>query len=143
MRRADIGRAAIRHAAAAALLALAAAAWPGASAAVELTPGGDFVFDISKPGDMRKVGELSGITIKTDLPPRIGRIECARWARRFGVRPFKAVVSGTRPDRSTRVWICAGEVDNRELSEAYCQDMGMIYVGHVGPVVTCRFREQA
>ena len=130
-------------AATAALLMLAATACAGDAAAVEVTPGGDFVFDISDPRDMRKVGELSGITIKTDLPPRIGRVECARWARRFGVRPYKAVVSGTRPDRPTRVWICAGEVDSRELSEAYCADMGMAYVGHDGPVVTCRFREEA
>jgi hypothetical protein len=125
------------------VLALAAMAWAPAAMAFEVIEGGDFVFDISNPDDMVEVGKLSGITIKKDLPPRIGRIECARWARQFGVHPYQAVVSGTRPDRSLRVWICAGEADNRALSQAYCKDMGMEYVRHEGSVVTCRFREQA
>ncbi|HEX9768068.1 MAG TPA: hypothetical protein VGA50_02750 [Kiloniellales bacterium] len=131
------------HALRCAVLALAVSAWTQAASAVEVTEGGDFIFDISNPGDMLEVGKLSGITIKKDIPPRVGRIECARWARQFGVHPYQAVVSGTRPDRSLRVWICAGEVDNRALSEAYCKDMGMVYVRHDGSVVTCRFREQA
>ena len=134
-----------RLAAAAAVLA-GLAAFVGAAAegrAVEVTEAGDFVFDISEPADMREVGRLSGITIKKDLPPRIGRIECARWARRFGVYPIVAVVSGTRPDRARRVWICAGEADNAALSGYYCRDMGMHYVRHDGPVVTCRFKEDA
>ncbi len=116
----------------------------GASAAgaVEVTPEGDFIFDISKPRDMREVGTLSGITIKNDLPPRIGHIECGRWARRFDVYPYEAVVSGSLPGRPTRVWICAGQADNEVLSKHYCQQMGMHYVGHEGSVVTCRFKKE-
>ena len=113
------------------------------ASAVEVTESGDFVFDISDPKDMRTVGELSGITIKRDLPPRIGRVECARWARQFDVYPFQAVVSGTRPDRARRVWICAGEADSAVLAKHYCRDMGMRYVHHDGPVVTCRFLDGA
>ena len=122
--------------------ALSAAVVVGPGRALEMDRGGDFTFDIRNHKDMRKVGELSGITIKRDIPPRVGLIECARWARRFGVRPYAAVVSGTLPDRRLRVWICAGDADNRLLSQTYCKQMGMRYVHHDGPVVTCRFREE-
>ena len=135
-----------RRLAAAAAVLSGLAVLVGAAAeggAVEVTEAGDFIFDISEPADMREVGRLSGITIKKDLPARIGRVECARWARRFSVFPFVAVVSGTRPDRARRVWICAGEADNADLSAYYCRDMGMHYVRHDGPVVTCRFKEDA
>ena len=122
--------------------ALAGAVLVGPGQALEVDRGGDFTFDIRNHTDMRKVGELSGITIKRDIPARVGLIECARWARRFGVRPYEAVVSGTLPNRRLRVWICAGNADNRLLSETYCKQMGMRYVRHDGPVVTCRFREE-
>ena len=39
--------------------------------------------------DMREVGRRSGITTKDDIPVSIGYVECRRWARRFGVRPFE------------------------------------------------------
>jgi hypothetical protein len=128
-------------AAAIAVAAAVAAGPPGA--AVEIEDGGDFTFDIRSGKDMRLVGELSGITIKNDLPPRIGQQECARWARRFKVHPYRAVVSGNLPNRRTRVWICTGDADSRALSEIYCRQMKMYYVRHDGPVVTCRFREES
>jgi len=128
----------------AALVVLAAAGLGGVPAgAFEINAAGDFVFDIRDADDMREVARLSGIELKSDLPPRIGRVECARWARRFGIDDFAAVVSGRAPGKPNRVWVCTGDADSRELSEAYCRQIAMTYVGHDGPVVTCRFKEQA
>ncbi len=128
-------------AAAVAVAAALAASPPGA--AVEIEDSGDFTFDIRSGKDMRLAGELSGIIIKNDLPPRIGKMECARWARRFNVHPYQAVVSGNLPNRPTRVWICTGDADSQALSVIYCRQMKMYYVRHQGPVVTCRFREES
>ena len=106
--------------------------------AIETTELGELVFDIDKPEDMREVGSRAGIQIKDDIDTAIGYFECRRWARQFGVRPYRAVVSGTFPGRRMRVWICSGKADSRKLSELYCRQLGMVYKQHRGSVVTCR-----
>ena len=67
--------------------------------AAQYMDNGDFIFDIREPDDMTLVARLSGLTIKRDIPPRVGIIECARWARQFSIRPFSAVHSATVPNR--------------------------------------------
>ena len=113
--------------------------WSAASVAqaIESTDQGELVFDIDNPDDMREVGSRSGIQIKDDIDTAIGTFECRRWARQFGVRPYRAVVSGTLPGRRLRVWICSGKADSRKLSELYCRELGMVYKRHRGSVVTC------
>ena len=106
--------------------------------AVEYEDSGNFTFDIRNAEDMRLVATLSGLTVKRDIPPKVGVAECARWARRFGIRPFEAVASATIPNRRARVWVCIGNADNELLSRSYCRQMQMKYVSHEGPVVTCR-----
>ena len=106
--------------------------------AVEYDNSGNFTFDIRNAEDMRLVARLSGLTIKHDIPSKVGVAECARWARQFGVRPFEAVTSATIPNRRARVWVCIGNADNESLSQSYCRQMQMKYVSHEGPVVTCR-----
>ena len=106
--------------------------------AAQYMDNGDFIFDIREPDDMTLVARLSGLTIKRDIPPRVGIIECARWARQFSIRPFSAVHSATVPNRRGRVWICTGNANSKRLSRSYCKQMGMTYVRNDGPIVTCQ-----
>ena len=46
--------------------------------AAQYMDNGDFIFDIREPDDMTLVARLSGLSIKRDIPPRVGIIECAR-----------------------------------------------------------------
>lgn len=112
---------------------------PFASAeAAHYTSNGNFVFDIREPSDMTLVARLSGLTVKRDIKPSVGIIECARWAHQFGIRPFSAVTSAISPNHKRRVWICTGNANNKHLSRSYCQQMRMKYFRNDGPIVTCK-----
>ena len=106
--------------------------------AAQYMDNGDFIFDIREPDDMTLVARLSGLTIKRDIPPRVGIIECARWARQFSIWPFSAVHSAMVPNEKGRVWICTGNANSKRLSRSYCKQMGMTYVRNDGPIVTCQ-----
>ena len=106
--------------------------------AAQYMDNGDFIFDIREPADMTLVARLSGLTIKRDIPPRVGIIECARWARQFSIWPFSAVHSAMVPNQKGRVWICTGNANSKRLSRSYCKQMGMTYVRNDGPIVTCQ-----
>ena len=106
--------------------------------AAQYMDNGDFIFDIREPADMTLVARLSGLIIKRDIPPRVGIIECARWARQFSIWPFSAVHSAMVPNQKGRVWICTGNANNKRLSRSYCKQMGMTYVRNDGPIVTCQ-----
>ena len=133
---------ALAPAVASGLLWLASIA-PHAASGVELTPEGLVLFDIDQDADMREVGERSGIRTLDDAPLSLGLQECRRWADQFGIRPYRAVVSGTLPGRPGRVWICAGPADHEGLSRTYCQQMGMRFVRNEGSKVTCRLPDRS
>lgn len=116
---------------------------PSPLTAIEITPGGLFIFDINSDADMREVGTRSGIQTKEDAPLSLGIQECRRWANQFRVSPYRAVVSGTLPGRPGRVWICAGQANHEGLSRQYCQQMGMPFVKHEGSKVTCRMTDRS
>ena len=124
------------------LAAIAAIYWIGAplpcAVAAQYMDNGDFIFDIREPADMTLVARLSGLTIKRDIPPRVGIIECARWARQFSIWPFSAVHSAMVPNQKGRVWICTGNANSKRLSRSHCKQMGMTYVRNDGPIVTCQ-----
>jgi hypothetical protein len=112
-----------------------AAAWAG-----QINERGEFVFDINSAEDMRAVGERAGIRPEERSPMDLGVLDCGRWASRFNVFPYQAVVAGRLAGRPGLVWICSGAADSLELSEGYCKQIGMSYVKHEGSVVTCRIR---